>query len=268
MATNPLASLFKGFSGSSKIYGKKYIVPDLPDLETAQKAAVSANIATLPQAQQLTSSVNLFNQEELARMRERQLPGAQAEIESILRDMRQGKLTSFELENLRRSNAERGIDRGVGGGFQLGAGLLGELGASMQRTQEGLQSTEQWFQMSQAPAFDVTSMFIKPLDKYTDFGNQWGVEKAKRAMAAAPDPGERGTFDSTMALIGMVLSAYGGGSGYQGTYNARQQQQGPLYGPQEASAGGANSFYIGGGGYGFGKQSGGSWFTGSRPGSG
>lgn len=268
---NFLSSLLGGFGlgSSSKIYGKKPKVPDLPSLEEAQGSAIGSNIKSLEEAIKLATGVNAFNQSQLDALREKTLPGASAQIQQNILSMLQGELPQGTLAGLQRTAAERGMAAGtVGGGFQLGRGLADQLGLSLQLTQQGLDSATQWLQGAAAPTFDVSSMFITPQQKYADQGQQFQRDFMASKIAAAPDPSARGQFDSTMALIGMVLSAYGGGGGYQGTYNTQQQQQGPLFGPQEASAGGANSFYIGGGGYGFGKQSGGSWFLGSKPGPG
>ena len=70
---------------------------------------------------------------------------------------------------------------------------------------------------------DVTSMFISPAQKFSAMEAKWQRDLYAETMAAAPDPAMRGQFDAEMEIIGMVLSAYGGGAGYKNTY----QQQPP-----------------------------------------
>ena len=102
---------------------------------------------------------------------------------------------------------------------------------SLQMTQQGLSSAERWLatvRNTQAPMMDVTSMFISPSQKFAAMEAKWQRDLYAETMAAAPDPEQRGKMDSEMALAGMILGIYSGGTPYNNAYKAPQppKQQG------------------------------------------
>jgi hypothetical protein len=101
-------------------------------------------------------------------------------------------------------------------------------------TEAGLAANERWMAMADklaGPLFDFTKMFPTPQE---EMQTDW----QKNLIAAAPDPVARGESDAWNQLIGEVLSIYGGGAGYTGTYK-------PNYG----GGGGGGSGGGGGGGF-------------------
>lgn len=273
------SSLFKGFTGSSKIYGKKPKIPGFPTLEDAQSKAIQANIKTLPEAQALTSSTNTFNQNELNKLLDLALPGGREQITGTISSLLKGEVPKDVADFVSRSAAQRAVGGGFAGSQAASNLTTRDLGiTSLQATQAGFDSAQQWLAGALAPRFDVTNMFISPTQRYAAGVDTWNRDLMAAKVEAAPNPGDRGTFDSTMALVGMVLSAYGGGAGYQNTYK-------PDYGGGGGGGGGGGFAGPGGGpgqapntggwffgnqnsGWGFGKSGGGSWFTGQAPGPG
>lgn len=204
---------------SEDVYGSKPTVPTFPTVEEITKQTTKTNIAAFPQAAELAKQVNTFNQEQLDALIEKALPGASAQIQKNISAQLKGELPPDVVAAIHRASAERGVAGGfAGSGFQenLSARDLGL--TSLNVMNQGLSSAENWLARSTAPQFDVTSMFVNPAFTAGIAEQRWNVDWLKSQVAAAPDPVARGEFDSTMALIGMVLSAYGGGAGYQGTY--------------------------------------------------
>ncbi len=246
-------TLFLG-SQADKVFGKKPTVPKLPTLTEAQKTAVAGNNANFQDIAKLATSTNQFNQDQLNALIDRTLgPGAREQIQQNLQSQLRGEIPLDVRNAIYRGNAERSAGGNAFGGSESGYRKnldARDLGlTSLQITNNALSSAEQWLQGAKAPTFDVTSMFITPAQQNAANTDQFNRDLLAAKISAAPDPGARGVFDSNMALMGMVLSAYGGGSGgYQGTY--RPEQTGLT--PQQAPASG--NMYIN---QGFGAQSGG-----------
>jgi hypothetical protein len=137
-------------------------------------------------------------------------------------------------------------------------------------------SARQWLDYAKAPTFDVTSMFITPVQKYADAQNQFNRELLANKIEAAPDPVVRGRFDTTMGLIGMLGGIFSGGPGYQGSYNPEQNFSGGAGGGGFGGTNGPGGFYMGGNNWGFGRTQnqegvpggGNKWFFGKGPGTG
>ncbi len=85
------------------------------------------------------------------------------------------------------------------------------------------------------PTFDYTTMFFSPAQMLDHAYSTFQRDLLAAKSAAAPDPAARGRADQEMALLGMILSAYGGGAGYTGS----------KYGSSGADVGGAGGGYPG-----------------------
>jgi hypothetical protein len=234
-----------GFGTDEELYGTKVKVPDYPELEEAQKKAAAANKAILPELEETASRVNTFNQAELERMLRMTIPDLDEinrNISGNIASMTRGELPTGVSDLVARKSAESA----VAGGF-AGSGMHRNLEArdlgltSLEMTQRGLSSAERWTASVRAtqtaPMADVTSMFISPTQKFAAMEAKWQRDLYAETMAAAPDPAKRGAWDSEMAMIGMILSAYGGGAGYTNTYRPN-----PTPPPSSSGGGGGNMY--------------------------
>lgn len=257
----------------SDLFGKKPKVPQLPTLESAQTGAIGANIASFADIAALATQVDQFNQTQLEQLMERTLPGGRQQVQEVISSQLRGEIPDDVRRAITRGNAERFAGAFGGSQFarlkeaeQLGLTSLGIIN-------QGLASAESWLAGAKTPNFDVSSMFITPQQKYADTTNQFQRQLMENKIAAAPDPGTRGLFDASMSLTGMILSAYGGGAGYQGTYNPESAYGGGAPGGFGGTSG-PGGFYMGGNNWGFGRTSttpgggGGNWFLGKQPGKG
>lgn len=264
----------------SDLFGKKPKVPKLQTLEEAQGKAVGANIASFKDIAQLAVAVDDFNQERLLKLSEMTLPGGRQKIQDIITSRLAGEIPDDVGRQIQRFGAERAVAGGFSGsqfGVNQTARNLGL--TSLDIIDSGLSSAEAWLATANAPGFDVTSMFITPQQKYADQVNQFNRDFTEAKIKASPDPGTRGIFDTSMQILGMALSAYGGGPGYTGTYNPQQTWGSPGGGTgadwqPPASTQGPGGFYMGTGqsnSWGFGRTGsdmGGKWFIGKYPGKG
>lgn len=253
----------------SDLFGKRPKVPTLASLEEAQGKAVKQNVASFADIAKLATQVDSFNQQQLEDLADRTLPGGRQKIQDIITSRLAGEIPEDVARQIRQFGAERGVAGGYGG-TQFGTNLTArDLGlTSLQVVDSGLSAAERWLASSRAPSFDITSMFITPAQKYQDQVNQFNRNFLENKIKASPDPGIRGAFDTGMQLVGMAMSAYGGGPGYQGTYNPQSAYGG--FQPPESTQG-SGGFYMGGQNWGFGRQSpdsGGKWFFGRQPGDG
>ena len=227
---------------AKKVYGSKPVIPELPTLESAQKTAVGANAANFADIAKLATGVNTFNQDQLNALIDRTLgPGVRQSIQDNLAAQARGEIPRDVQDAIYRGTAERSAGGNAfgGGGFSRNI-TARDLGlTSLDITNKALSSAESWLASAKAPTFDVTSMFITPMQQSAANTDQFNRNLLAAKTVAAPDPVERGQFDSSMALTGMVLGIYSGGAGYQGTYKPDTSSPG-------AGGGGNanNSFYL------------------------
>lgn len=216
-----------GGAGSDEdLYGKKVEVPDYPTLDKAQRDAVAANKAIIPDATEVGARVNEFNQEQLEKMLREAIPElsninalAGKNITSMLR----GELPPDVANLIERKSAERAVS----GGF-AGSGVHRNLSArdlgltSLDLTQKGLSSAERWIagarQNQVAPLYDVTSMFVSPELQFAAAEGKFQRDLYAETMKAAPDPAKRGAWHTQLGFMGQVLGMFGGGTfgGFEG----------------------------------------------------
>lgn len=234
-----------GFFGSkSDIYGRRPKVPGAIDYTKNLQEAIATNKKLLPEL----SDFAKLSTEEMANVLETAFPGyksirsqASENIGSYMR----GEVPKDVQTQLEQKAAERGQTLGYGGS-QFGENqFLRNFGlTSLQLTQQGLDSASRWIQQAQNLSFDFSKFFLGKEEAMRRTEFNWQRDWLAAQVKASPDPRVRGAFDSEMALIGEVLSAYGGGAGYQGTY--RQSYGGA--GGARGGGGTSGGSYFGGGG--------------------
>lgn len=236
MALEILGGLGIG-GGASDIYGRKPEVPGAIDYGAALERTIQQNISVLPSLGDLaTQSTELYS-----RLMETAYPGitnlknlGTEQIASFLR----GEIPEDVRRQLQQSAAERSAASGTAGSPFSRALEARDLGlTSLSLIQGGLSAAERWIAQARGKTFDFSRMFFGPEDTQRQAEMEWQRQWLEAQVEAAPDPAARGVFDSQMAVLGMVLSAYGGGAGYQGTYR-------PQYGagPYGQGSGGGSYF--------------------------
>ena len=204
-----------GAGSPSAIYGTK---PTVPNLGAEQQKAIGADVAALPGLEGLASSVNQFTQAQKNQMLSFVTPDWQKNLGLAGEDiskMLQGELPTSDIAMSQLSSVSSALGAGTGGTGMMGNLVARDLGLRQQDIiNKGLSANEAWLKTAEsltAPQFDFTKMFISPEQQ---FQRDW----QQSLITAAPDPVARGESDAWNALIGEVLSIYGGGAGYQGTY--------------------------------------------------
>lgn len=207
-----------------KIFGSKPIIPQYPKLEETLGGALTANQKLLPQATELSQSLTKANLDAFLMQMEQLLPGY-------------GKAAGTIMDTLQRQfTGDLGVDRDVvwnqGAAKSLGLGIGGsESGRALVARDIGRKAYEvQQQAFNQFNQLTATQAGIAPrpitpgafladpamAERYSQ--NLYQRNLLAAGVAAAPDPVARGVVDQQMATIGMVLSIYGGGAGYQNTY--------------------------------------------------
>ena len=153
---------------AKKVYGSKPVIPELPTLESAQKTAVGANAASFADIAKLATGVNAFNQDQLNALIDRTLgPGVRQSIQDNLAAQARGEIPRDVQDAIYRGTAERSAGGNAfgGGGFSRNI-TARDLGlTSLDITNKALSSAESWLASAKAPTFDVTSMFITPMQQ-------------------------------------------------------------------------------------------------------
>lgn len=220
----PWGALIRGLGGGDDYYGRKPVVPTYPTAGEILQQGTAGNIANFAQASQLSDKTNTFNQEQLMKMLRTAIPGydeMMSQGSSAIGSMLRGEISGDVKNQIARGSAERSLAGGYGGSGMARNLEARDLGlTSLQLTQQGLGAAERWISSAKANAtpmnFGVENMFLNPQQQMVvadmRFQRDWMQEK----IVAGPDPVKRGPFDSEMAILGMALSAYGGGAGYTG----------------------------------------------------
>ena len=268
------------FENEKDYFGSRLDVPKIPGLADILKGGIAANVAALPDLQKLATSTNLFNQAEITRMLESTTPGLLSGVRSASTNA--ASLARGEIpDDVSRAVQSSSAARALGGGYG-GSGLSRNLTArdlgltSLNLTGEGQNRLMNLgtFSRNLFPTFDYTTAFFSPAQMLDHAYSSFQRDLLQAKSTAAPDPAARGKADQQMALLGMILSAYSGGAGYQGAYGRPDlgsgggyggylgngqwdmgggRTQGPSYLPSGGGGGGGANSFIGtaiGGGFG------------------
>ncbi len=194
--------------GAWLMSGDKPIVPKFKAIDTQeeQAAAIKGNLMNFADASKLAGQTNVFNQEQINKMLEMNMPGYGAMQkqagQNIGAELR-GELPKDVEQAITRNDAVRSLYGGYSEGSMSRNLVARDLGlTSLQLTQHGLDSATKWMQSARiAPLMDVSSMFITPQqriqttmwNKEMQFNRDWMANK----IDAMPDP--------TMAAIGGAI---------------------------------------------------------------
>lgn len=243
----------------SDIFGSRPDVPGPIDYQDALSDVVRGNINLIPSLSDLaTQSTDLYTNL-LNRSAESLYPGTaqlKGDYLSRIRDFMAGRIPEDVSRELQRLGAERGAASGTAGSPFSKALEARDLGlTSLSLIKGGLSAAERWIAQAQsAPTFDFSRMFYGPQDAQRQAENEWQRRWLNAQVAAAPDPLARGIFDTSMEVLGMALSAYGGGAGYTGNYQ-QDFSGGGYFGSSNSGRSGMSGMQSqeqGGGGSGFG----------------
>lgn len=213
--------LFKGlFTSDKDIYGTKPVIPPYDPFGSYNKT-IGENIKLAPQAMKLANLTNQYNLGTRTGLFEQLVPGYTSTLSTVAANQAaraRGEIAPDVLSRIARQGQAWRVGSGTG---RAPIGNLRDLRnyglTSMDVSRQGENDIANWLrllaQTSMPEAVDIRDYSINPAARLQD---EFAREKAVADIAASPDPGKRGQFDSAMALLGMVLSAYGGGAGYTG----------------------------------------------------
>jgi hypothetical protein len=227
------------------LLGTKPTVPDLPQLSLGaeQQKALAANIAAIPQSEQIAAKVDLFNQQQVDQMLTKVIPNYKAITGTIAQNLgalNRGEIPTDVSQATARADAARSLAGGYGGTGASRNLTARDLGlTSLQLTQQGLASTESWLKTAaslyQPGSFNVSSMFVTPgqtaafdvEERNAQFQRQW----MQNQIAAQPAMWAQDFKEAVETAIS-IYSHSGAGVQHAGT----MQVQGNI------DQGGANNF--------------------------
>jgi hypothetical protein len=210
-----LTRFMSGAGSAEDVYGKRPVVPEFPSFSEALKEITAGNLAALPSLKKL----GLQSTQAYSDMMEAAYPGI-TELKTLgtsnIKSMLSGELPETVQAILKTRAAEYGVGSGTGASEFAGARGLRSLGIEQLRyTQAGLDNASRWIAQAQGQTFDFSRMFLGPQDAIRQAEGRWSRDWLANQVAAAPDPTAKGKMDAEMAWIGMILSVYSGGPGYQ-----------------------------------------------------
>ena len=187
------------------------------DWQDEQKKAIEGNLATLPQAEKLSTATNTFDQSESNRLMEAALPGW-GKLQSSMTSTAQNLMTDpYELDQdtqdyLQKKAAEMGVSSGARGGFEK-FNLLKDFGVtSMQYGTQRINQAQSLFSTlaSTAPRVNPMSpisMFVTPQQiasatQQQNISNQQVAQSANNLQTQA-------TMNQNQAIWGSVGSVAG-----------------------------------------------------------
>ena len=184
------------------------------DPSKVQSDTVAGNVAVLPEAEKLASSVNSFNQAELDKLYESALPFysqiKQKVGENILSDV-SGNIPQSVMDNIMRASAGQAVYGGFGGSarqMNLTGGKFAQ--ETFKRQETGMDAAQRWLQTATTPRMDVTSMFFSPTTRLQhavgERDAQFQRDYAKSMNDASFSLGNRlASFDSALGSIYMPM---------------------------------------------------------------
>lgn len=242
---------FMGSSGSD-YFGTKVKVPELPGLKDILKTGTEANLVNLPGVQEFAGKINAFNQAEVTKMLEQVLPGFSGGLKSATANaaaLARGEIPGDVQSAVVNSAAARSL-RGGYGGTGMSRNLVSrDLGiTSLAATEAGQKRLESLggFTRAMFPVFDFSTAFFNPAQMLDYTYSKFQRDLLQAKVDAAPDPVKRGRADQEMALLGMILSVYSGGPGYQGSQNYQNDQVSSANGPVSGNSPGYTGNSYGG----------------------
>lgn len=186
----------------TSLVGSKPSVPTLPSLSlgSEQQKALAANLAVLPQSEQIAGQVDLFNQNQINQMLEQVIPNYKAitgQVSTNIGQLVQGQIPTDVSQAVQESAAASAVGGGYAGSEAQRNLVARDLGlTSLDLTQRGLASAESWMQTANqiyAPGqFNVASMFITPSQQASfdveERNAQFQVQWMRNQIAAMPAP--------------------------------------------------------------------------------
>lgn len=206
--------------------GEKPRIPEYSyvDIGHEQVGAVRDNLRALPLLQTLTSRVNEFSADELAKNLERVFPGY-GQILAKGTETLQSQMRGEIPEDVARAVSQASAEKSRAGGYS-GSGFGDSLEArdlgltSLDIINRSLSTAERWMNsaLARAPQFDHTRMFISPQERINVklFENSKRFERdlMKARVDAMPEPWEtalKNLFDNVEESGQAALGAYAGG---------------------------------------------------------
>lgn len=217
------------FGSSEDLYGRKPTIPAYPTGQASIAAGIKGNQSNLGAATDLAAGVNKANEDQILGMFRKLYPNydvSAGNISRVLADETAGKVPQDVVDQLTNQNAAWGVDSGTSGSGQSDLRLARNYGLTgMQIADKGRMGQEAYTKSLRESVmphfFDVSQSLETPQQALSVGENEYQNQLLREGVAAAPDPAKRGQFDSTMQLLGEVLSIYGGGAGYTGTYQQK-----------------------------------------------
>lgn len=259
---------------ANELYGNKPDVPAAPTIGGTLQETLDANIAGLPKAGALAGATSEADQAQRLKAL-RGVLGTEAvdEIPALLGEKYKaeimGKISPDVLASIRNYTAAGALKSGVGtnsGVFD--ASLARNYGlTSLDISNQGANSYKSWLttasQSLLTPQVSASSFFFTPGMGQASADRAWQINNHAANVAAAPDPGTVGAFNTTLSMLSMLSTAYAGTA--RGPASASR--------PWLGSAGEAGSGEGRGSGFDFGfggRQGGmgGQWYWGDQPGRG
>lgn len=236
MPTTPLPGL-PGTGGSNTPWG---LSPQVSDPTASANAAVTGDLANLPNLQNLAGQVNTFNTGQAIAPYIANLPGysqmvgqSSQNIGNLLR----GQVPQDVMGLLGQQAAERGASRGLTGSPNENAGYLRSLGlTSLGLQQQGEGELTSAIGRTPVPQLFNTAQFL------TTPGDEQAAQQAANIYAAAPNPNMQA--QALMDLFNRFSGRFSGSGGVTidrglGGYAGPQQPNTGGAGPTPGASGGA-----------------------------
>lgn len=236
--------MFDRFGGGDEYFGSKPDVPKFPTSEEILAEMLKANTGALPGATELAGGMDAANLGNWQTQVNQIAPSFMGSMKQAGENIASRVRGEIDGDAVQRSVAARSFLSGTGGGTNtswLGNLLARDIGMTEYQTKrQGEQDLERFGGVlkSLTPTTDVRSLLLSTPQVQNIMEQKWNEEWLRAKIAGAPDPVAKGRADEEMALLGMVLSIYGGGPGYQRTQTVVDNPGGN--GPAMSNAGQQN----------------------------
>ena len=234
LASSALGSFMGASAADKRAAQLRQIANFAPiNIDAEMASAVSGNNAILPVAEQLASSVNTFNRDELMKQLRAAIPGYDAIVSgqsNLVQSQLKGEIPKDVQDAISRRASERNLFQGTSGS-QFGRNLEArDLGlTSMDITNRGFANAMSFLQstkaMTAAPTFDVSSMFMTPQQRLAIKQNEQAM-RINAAVGAASAPTGADVWSSMLTGVGGTAL----GMGTMAAFMGANQPAAPTFG--------------------------------------
>lgn len=207
----------------AEIFGRKPVTPEYPTSEGILSELLATNKKLLPEAQDQASKIQAFNQEALLKSLREVLGPEALETNKDIGELFRKRIVEGDFGELPALSFDKSAARSLAGGY--GGGTSGmerslkarDLGLlQYEETNRNIGAFQQWTAATRntfaAPLFSLENFQVSIPQQMQLAEGKFSRDVLAANIRAAPNPGERGRFETNLAIASAAAQFFGGGA--------------------------------------------------------